>query len=51
MDARLRLDKINSSILAKAYRGKLLDQNMTDESASTILDRIKFRTQASLHQH
>lgn len=36
-----RLDKLAQSILAKAFRGELVEQDSNDESASQLLERIK----------
>jgi len=35
------LDKLNQSILAKAFQGELVDQDLNDEPASVLLDRIR----------
>lgn len=35
------LPRLDQSILAKAFRGELVPQNPSDESASALLDRIK----------
>jgi len=39
--ARTYTDKLTQSILAKAFRGKLVPQDPTDEPASELLKRIK----------
>lgn len=44
--ARRRTDKIEQSILARAFRGELVPQDLNDEPASTLLDRV--RTQPSV---
>lgn len=36
-----RLDKLAQSILAKAFRGELVEQDSNDEPASLLLERIK----------
>lgn len=35
------LDRLPQSILSKAFRGQLVDQDQNDEPASVFLDRIK----------
>ncbi|WP_264816370.1 hypothetical protein, partial [Gluconobacter kondonii] len=35
------LDRLESSLLAKAFRGELVPQNPNDEPASVLLDRIR----------
>ncbi|MEP0914183.1 restriction endonuclease subunit S [Leptolyngbya sp. GB1-A1] len=37
---------LNQSILAKAFRGELVEQNPNDEPASVLLDRIRIERQA-----
>jgi type I restriction enzyme S subunit len=39
--ARALLDRLESAILAKAFRGELVPQDPNDEPASVLLDRIK----------
>lgn len=39
--ARRLLDRLDQSVLAKAFRGELLPQNPSDEPASALLDRIR----------
>jgi type I restriction enzyme S subunit len=39
--AKVMLDKLPQSILAKAFRGELVPQNVNDEPASMLLERIK----------
>ena len=38
--ARALLDRLESALLAKAFRGELVPQNPNDEPAQTLLDRI-----------
>lgn len=40
LDAKTRLDRLTQSILAKAFRGELVPQDPTDESAEQLLERI-----------
>jgi len=40
------LDRLNQSILAKAFRGELVEQDPNDEPASVLLDRIRAERQA-----
>ncbi|EGQ8408064.1 hypothetical protein D5E87_03180 [Vibrio parahaemolyticus] len=40
LDAKARLDRLTQSILAKAFRGGLVPQDPTDESAEKLLERI-----------
>ena len=35
------ISKLNQSILAKAFRGELVEQDPNDEPASVLLDRIR----------
>jgi len=37
---------LNQSILAKAFRGELVDQDSNDEPASALLDRIRAEREA-----
>ncbi len=46
--ARARCKKITQSILAKAFRGKLVEQDTTDQPASELLNRIQKEKQKSL---
>lgn len=39
--ARKQVDKLTPSILAKAFRGELVEQDPNDEPASVLLERIK----------
>ncbi|BDI19040.1 hypothetical protein ANSO36C_48420 [Nostoc cf. commune SO-36] len=39
--AETYLDKLNQSILAKAFRGELVPQDPDDEPASVLLERIR----------
>lgn len=39
--AKSRIDHLNQSILAKAFRGELVPQDPSDEPASVLLERIK----------
>lgn len=39
--ARALLDRLESAILAKAFRGELVPQDPNDEPASLLLDRIR----------
>lgn len=41
LGAKSRLDRLTSSILAKAFRGELVPQNGKDEPAEELLKRIK----------
>ena len=41
LEAKSRLDRLTSSILAKAFRGELVSQNDKDEPAEALLKRIK----------
>ncbi|MEG3909619.1 restriction endonuclease subunit S [Microcoleus sp. w2-18bC1] len=40
-EAKAYLDKLNQSILTKAFRGELVPQNPNDEPASVLLERIR----------
>ena len=39
--AKKRVDKLTQSILSKAFRGELVEQDPNDESAEVLLERIK----------
>ncbi len=39
--ARALLDRLESAILAKAFRGELIPQDPNDEHASVLLERIR----------
>lgn len=39
--AQARIDRLNQSILAKAFRGELVPQDPNDEPAGVLLERIK----------
>ncbi len=39
--AKKRVDKLTQSILAKAFRGELVEQDSDDESAEKLLERIR----------
>jgi len=39
--AKKRVDKLTQSILAKAFRGELVEQDPDDESAKSLMERIK----------
>jgi type I restriction enzyme S subunit len=41
IDAKARTNRLTQSILAKAFRGKLVEQDPNDESADKLLARIK----------
>ena len=41
-----QIDYLNQSILAKAFRGELVEQDPNDEPASVLLDRIRAELQA-----
>jgi type I restriction enzyme S subunit len=46
-DAKIRLDRLTQSILAKAFRGELVEQDLNDEPAEQLIERIlKEREQA-----
>jgi type I restriction enzyme, S subunit len=45
--ARALLDRLESSILAKAFRGELVPQDANDEPASVLLERIRAQRAAS----
>ncbi|CAI3791987.1 restriction endonuclease subunit S [Rheinheimera sp. MM224] len=40
-NVKLRVDRLTQSILAKAFRGELVEQNPEDEPADKLLERIK----------
>jgi len=46
-DARIRIDRLTQSILAKALRGDLVPQDPNDEPADLLLDRIKAQRAAA----
>jgi type I restriction enzyme S subunit len=39
--ARVQVDKLTPSLLARAFRGHLVPQDPTDEPASVLLKRLK----------
>ena len=39
--AKVQLERLTPALLAKAFRGELVDQDPTDEPASVLLERIK----------
>jgi type I restriction enzyme S subunit len=39
--ARVQVDKLTSSLLARAFRGHLVPQDSTDEPAGKLLQRIR----------
>jgi type I restriction enzyme S subunit len=41
LDAKAKLDRLNQSILAKAFRGELVSQDPKDEPAEVLLKNIK----------
>jgi type I restriction enzyme, S subunit len=45
--ARVLLDRLESKILAKAFRGELVPQDPSDEPAQAILDRIRTQRTAA----
>ena len=45
--ATMLLDRLEASILAKAFRGKLVPQDPADEPASALLDRIRVECAAA----
>lgn len=45
--ARALIDRLESAILAKAFRGELVPQDPHDEPASVLLDRIRARRAAA----
>lgn len=45
--ARALLDRLESAILARAFRGELVPQDPTDEPATVLLDRIRARRAAA----
>lgn len=45
--ARRLLDRLDQAVLAKAFRGKLVPQDPTDEHASVLLERIKAEREAA----
>ncbi|MGS0498888.1 restriction endonuclease subunit S [Pseudoalteromonas mariniglutinosa] len=50
LDARKAFSRLTQSILAKAFRGELVAQDPTDESASELLENIKKQRQETLKQ-
>lgn len=48
--ARVLLDKLEASILAKAFRGELVPQDSNDEPASVLLERIRNQRAAAPKQ-
>ncbi|WP_028687105.1 restriction endonuclease subunit S [Pseudomonas fulva] len=46
-DARIRIDRLTQSILAKAFRGDLVPQDPNDEPADMLLNRIKAQRAAA----
>lgn len=46
--ARALLDRLESAILAKAFRGELVPQDPNDEPASVLLERIRAQRAAAL---
>ncbi|MFM7602909.1 MAG: specificity determinant for hsdM and hsdR, partial [Pseudanabaena sp.] len=40
-DLLLKLDQIEKSILSKAFKGELVEQDPTEEPASALLERIQ----------
>jgi type I restriction enzyme S subunit len=45
-DTELYFNRLNQSILAKAFRGELVEQDLNDEPASVLLERIRAERQA-----
>lgn len=45
--ARVLLDRLESAILAKAFRGELVPQDPNDEPASVLIDRIRAKRAAA----
>ncbi|MCT8127242.1 restriction endonuclease subunit S [Alishewanella sp. BS5-314] len=41
LDAKRRFDRLTQTVLAKAFRGELVEQNAADEPADKLLERIK----------
>ena len=39
--ARAQVDKLTPSLLAKAFRGELVPQNLNDEPACELMERIR----------
>ena len=47
-DLRKKLDEIPPALLAKAFRGELVDQDESDEPASKLLERVKENKEANI---
>jgi hypothetical protein len=47
-DAKARIDRLTQSILAKALRGELVEQDKNDEPAEKLLARILFEKENKL---
>jgi type I restriction enzyme S subunit len=45
--ARQRLDRLDQAVLAKAFRGELVEQDLNDEPASVLLERIRHEREKS----
>lgn len=45
--ARALIDRLESAILAKAFRGEMVPQNPKDEPASALLDRLRIKRASS----
>jgi type I restriction enzyme S subunit len=45
--ARALLDRLESAVLAKAFRGELVPQDTNDEPASILLERIRAQRAAA----